>query len=102
MFGVARFILRHKVGAAAVIALGVFALTPSKQDQQPQSANPWATQGPAVEEEPGLIGGVVDTVVDTTVTYLDENDLNPIERSDETVASFENTAAAMGDANARN
>jgi hypothetical protein len=102
MFGIARYILRHKVGATAVVALAVVFMSPSKQDEAPRSNNPWATQSTAtVAEEPGLIGGVVDGVVDTTVAYLDEHDLNPVERADETVDSFENTAAAMSDANAR-
>lgn len=106
MFGIARYIIRHKVGATAVVALAVFYMTPSRQAEAPQSNNPWAAQAaPAASttaEKPGLVGGVVDGVVDTAVAYLDENDLNPVERADETVASFENTATAMGEANGNN
>lgn len=106
MFAFARYIIRHKVGATAVVALAVFYMTPSAQDEAPQSNNPWAASAApsaAVQaEEPGLIGGMVDGAVDTAVAYLDENDLNPVERADETVESFESSATALGDANARN
>jgi hypothetical protein len=99
MFGVARYILRHKVGATAVVALAVFYMTPGKQDETAQSNSPWATGAQAA---PVAEASMIDGVVDSTVEFLDENDLNPIERADETVASFENTSTAMGDANARN
>ncbi len=104
MFGIARYIIRHKVGATAVVALAVFYMTPSAQDQAPESNSPWAASSTTTvaAEEPGLVGGVVDSVVDTTVAYLDEQGMNPVERADETVANFENSAAALESASSRN
>ena len=103
MFGFARYIVRHKVGATAVVALAVFYMTPNKDEAAPSSNNPWAVQAePQVAEEPGMVGSMVDTAVDSTVAYLDEAGINPLTQSEETVGRLEDTATAMGEANGRN
>ena len=100
MFAFARFIIRHKVGATAVVALGVFFMTPGEEAEVSRSDNPWALEPSqmAASTEPGMIDGVLDS----TVAYLDESGMNPIAASDETVGRLEDTATAMGAANASN
>ena len=103
MFGFARWVVRHKVGATAVVALAVFYMTPNKNEEVPQSNNPWAVQtAPVAAEEPGMLDGMVDTAMDSTVAYLDEAGMNPLAKSDEAVGRLEDTATAMGGANGRN
>ncbi len=102
MFRFAQFIVRHKVGAVAVLALGVFVMMPNEGEQEEKSNNPWAQASAPSQtvqaEEPGFVGQIVDEAV----AYLDENDLNPIDRADEAVGRLDDTAAAYGDVNARN
>lgn len=105
MFGIARWVVRHKVGATAVVALGVFFLSPGQEDEQPQQSNsPWAQQAApsnrvmASNEETGFI----DDMMDEAVAYLDETGMNPMEKADETVGRFDDTAAAYERVNSRN
>lgn len=94
MFAPARFVVRHKVGATAIL-----------EDAQ-QSSSPWALNAApsqaSTTQDAGLIDGVVDTAVSTAVTYLDEAGMNPMAEAEETVDRFDQTAAAMGEANDRN
>lgn len=104
MFALARWVVRHKVGATAVVALAVFYMTPNKSEEAQQSAstNPWSVNAApvtaSVQEDQGFVSGMVDSAV----AYLDEADMNPIAQSEETVGRLEDTAAAMSSANGRN
>ena len=106
MFALARFVVRHKVGTTALLALGVFYMMPAEGDMAQQSSSPWALEvGPAqpvASDDAGMIDGVVDTAVDTAVTYLDDAGMNPMAEAEATVDRFDQTAAAMGHANANN
>ena len=102
MFRFAQYVVRHKVGAVALVALGVFVMMPNKSEEVEQSSSPWAAQSAPSQtvqaEEPGFVGQIVDEAV----AYLDENDLNPIDRADEAVGRLDDTASAYGDVNSRN
>lgn len=106
MFALARFVVRHKVGVTALLALGLFYMVPSEGEDAQQSNSPWALNAAPAQasttQDAGLIDGVVDTAVDTAVTYLDEAGMNPMAEAEETVDRFDQTAAAMGEANGRN
>lgn len=106
MFAIARFVVRHKVGVTAIVALGVFYMVPSEGEEAQTSNSPWALNAAPAQagssESTGMLDGLVDTVVDTAVTYLDEAGMNPMTEAEATTERFEQTAAAMGEANARN
>ena len=106
MFAIARFVVRHKIGATAILALGVFYMVPSKSDESQQSNSPWALNAAPAQagssEATGMLDGMVDTAVDTAVSYLDEAGMNPMTEAEATTERFDQTAAAMGEANARN
>ncbi len=103
MFRVAQYIVRHKVGATAVLALGVFFLMPNKNEQaEQQSSSPWAAQSAPSQTVQAEEAGFVDKMVDGAVAYLDENDINPLDQADEAVGRFDDTASAYGNVNQRN
>ncbi len=92
--------MRHKVGAFALIALGVFFLTPEKDDQPQQSSNPWATQSAESVQVAAVDDtSFVDDLVSEAGDYLDEAGINPVAAADETVGRFDNTASAYSSAN---
>ncbi len=100
MFGVARFVVRHKVGVVAVLAIGAFFLTPDQQDEPVQSSNPWSVQDAPVQVAQVDEVSFVDDIVDEAVTYLDDAGLNPVEKADEAVGRFDDTASAYNRVNA--
>jgi hypothetical protein len=102
MFAFARYIIRHKVGATAVVALGVFFMTPGQGEEAPKSNNPWALDAAPAAASAAGEPGMIDGMIDSTVAFLDENGVNPLSAGDETVGRLEDTASAMGDANSRN
>lgn len=104
MFRVAQFVVRHKVGAVAVIALGVFIMTPNKGEEAAaqRSNSPWSAQAAAAPASSSEDAGFVTQMVDGAVAYLDENDMNPLDQADEAVGRLDNTAAAYGAVNAAN
>ena len=99
MFGIARWVVRHKVGATAIFALGIFFLS-SGEEPEPVATNPWGVQPAqaASTEEPG----VVDAAIDGAVDYLDEAGLNPVSQADESVQRLDDTATAFQQVNAEN
>ncbi len=102
MFGIARYVVRHKVGAVAIVALGVFFLSPSKGEEVEVSNNPWAAQQAPVQVAAADEGGFVDDLMDEAVGYLDEAGINPLDKADEAVGRFDDTAAAYSQVNAQN
>ncbi len=104
MFTVARFIVQHKVGAVAIMAIGVFFLTPSGDEEAEKSSNPWSAQAQASASSNRVVmssdeGGFIDDMVDEAASMLDEAGLNPVAKADETVGQFESAADSLGDAN---
>jgi hypothetical protein len=98
MFRIARFIVQHKVGAVAVIALGVVFFAPERGEQA-DASNPWsapAQQSFAAAEEPGML----DQIVDKADTMLAESGMDPRETAEETVGRFDDTASRYESANA--
>ena len=99
MFSLARMIVRNKVGAAAVLAIGVFILTPGEQEPEGPS-NPWAKrETPAVTVAQQDEGGFIDDIMTEATEFLDETGMNPVEKADETVKAFDDTASAYSRAN---
>ena len=47
MFAIARWIVRHKVGTVAIVALGVVMLSPNENEAEKTSTNPWSTEAQA-------------------------------------------------------
>ena len=100
MFKLAQFIVRHKVAAVAVIAVGVFVMTPSEDEAAEQSSNPWAAQSAPVQyasasEEDSFVSNMVDGAVE----YLDEAGMNPVAAADEHVGRLDNAATSFSKAN---
>ena len=97
MFRLARFIVQHKVGAVAVIALGVVFFAPERGEQE-GPANPWSApaQPTYVEaEEPGFI----DQLVTEADTMLAESGMDPREATEESVGRFDDTAGSFSKVN---
>lgn len=103
MFGLARGIVRHKVGTVAVICIAVFFFsTDQKQDAERAANNPWALQAVAERSAPAEEPGFVDSAVDAGMAYLDEAGINPVGEAEDTVQRLDNTAGAVTDANRNN
>lgn len=104
MFRIAQFVVRHKVGAVAICALGVFFMTPNKgEEAASQSGNsPWSAQSAPSATVNAEESGFVGQMVDGAVAYLDEHDINPLDKADETVGRLDQTASAYGAVNAAN
>lgn len=102
MFKVAQYIVRHKVGATAVLALGVFFMMPNQDEEVETSNNPWAVQSAPSQRVQAEEQGFVDQIMDEAVAYLDENDMNPLEQADEAVGRLDETAAAYSQVNDSN
>lgn len=104
MFAFARSIVRHKVGAVAVLALGVFFLAPGDDDSEEKSNSPWgqdALTQVAEAEESGFLGGAIDSAIDGAVEYLDEAGLNPVDMADDSTSNWDGAADAFENANNR-
>lgn len=102
MFTLARYVVRHKVGAVAIIALGVFFLMPSGDEEPVQSSNPWAAnQAPAPQFASVEEDGFLDDIVNEAVGYLDEAGMNPMADADAAVNRLDDTAAAYSRVNGR-
>ena len=100
MFAFARFVVRHKVGAAALVALGVFVMMPSEDEAAAeQSASPWSAQAATVQVAQAQESSFVGEVVDGTVAYLDEAGLNPLSASSESADRLNGTAGAVAKVN---
>lgn len=97
MFTLAKWIVQHKVGAVAVMALGVVLFAPEKDEQQ-GPASPWSAPAEAPQvaaEDPGFI----DQIVAEADTMLTESGMDPREAAEETVGRFDDTAGSMAGAN---
>ena len=103
MFAIARYVFRHKIGATAIVALGVFFMMPGDdQAERDGAANPWSAkaaptqfvQGSQVEET-----SFVGEVFDGAVAYLDEAGMNPLASSKESAGNLEMTAGAVAGVN---
>lgn len=99
MFSFARYVVRHKVGAVAICALGVFFLTPNHDEQPEQSSNPWSAQAAPTQIAQAEESSFVDGIVTEAVSYLDEAGLNPMEETDAAVGRLDDTASAFGKVN---
>lgn len=99
MFSFARYIVRHKVGATAVCALGVFFLTPDHDEQPEQSANPWSAQAAPAQVAQVEETSFVDDLVTEASSYLDEVGINPVSDADEAVGRLDDTASAFNRVN---
>lgn len=103
MFVIARALVRHKVGAVAVLALGVFFFLPSGEDAaDAQASGPWKADASAADaqaEEPSFIVGAFDSAIDGAVEYLDDTGLNPVEMTEKSSGNWDGAADAFESAN---
>lgn len=102
MFALARGIIRHKVGAVAVVCIAVFLFATDQKQDEERANNPWAAQAVAARSAPAEEAGFVDSAVDAGMAYLDEAGMNPVTHGEETVQRLDNTAGAVADANRNN
>ena len=102
MFALARGLIRHKVGAVAVICIAVFFFSTDQKEDAERANNPWAAQAIAARSAPAEEPGLVDSAVDAGMAYLDEAGINPVSEAGETVQRLDNTAGAVADANRNN
>lgn len=98
MFSAARFLVRHKVAAIAVIGLGMFALSPKAEEDAPRS--PWAIQSQpqgSAGEEPGLL----DDLAAEAEVALAASGVAEMVGADASLERMEGAAGAYENANAR-
>ena len=99
MFALARGIVRHKVGAIAVIGIAAFAMMPSADEEAETSSSPWGKQAPGTQVAKADEGGFIDDIVSEADSMLAESGMDPREKAAETVDRFDNTANAFSNAN---
>lgn len=105
MFKFAQQIVRHKIGFVTVAAFAVFVFTKDSHEEAAKPSSPWAAQGEAVlgasaSGEGAAAPGMVDKAMAAVGEYLGEaTGINPVEMTDQTVNSFNDTAEAMKKAN---
>lgn len=100
MFTIARYVVRNKVGAVAVVALGVFFLSNSGQEEEQQPSSPWSKQAEvttvaAAEDE----GGFISDIMAEADTLVADSGLDPREKAGDAVGRLDGAASAFGDAN---
>lgn len=104
MFGVAQWVVRHKVLVVGVAAAGFIFFGGNKEEQKP--ANPWAVnvQPQQAEASSGSKGGfdkAYGAVAKAAKKYadVDIDGVNPSKLSDSTKANFANAEDGMKKAN---
>ena len=98
MFGIARTIIRHKVGAIAIVAIGAFFLMPNGEEEQ-VSTNPWSAQAQTSAVASAEESGLVDDLITEAGDFLDENGISTSAVSDQTVGRMDGAAEAYEGAN---
>jgi len=101
MFGFAKFIVNHKIAAVAVIAAGVFFMTPGKDEQAANEHNPWASPPAGAHVAASAEPGILDTVIDKADTMLAESGYDPRDQAETAVGRFDDTATKYSEANSR-
>ena len=102
MYRFAQYVVRHKVGATAVFALGVFFMLPDNDEQNESANNPWASQPAATQVASNDEPGFMSDLMDEATSFLDENDINPMDHAEDAVGRFDQTASAYTEVNERN
>ena len=74
MSEIARYLVRHKVGVTAVVALGIVFMAPNKQEQLQQPTDPWSARQAKAEMAEAESGDVLDKIVDGASSYFDEGE----------------------------
>jgi len=98
MLRLAKFIVQHKFGFIAAVALGVVFFAPETKEQ-PASSNPWSVSAEpsyVVAEEPGMF----DQIVDKADAMLAESGMDPRDTAEAAVGRFDDTASQYESANA--
>ena len=98
MLRLAKFIVQHKFGFIAAVALGVVFFAPETKEQ-PASSNPWSVSAEpsyAVAEDRGM----VDQIVDKADAMLAESGMDPRDTAEAAVGRFDDTASQYESANA--
>ena len=98
MFSLARIIVRNKIAFIALIGVGIFITMPSESEEEAPSG-PWAIQSQQKQVAQADKGGFVSEMMDEASEFLDENDINVIDKADGAVDRFGNTASAYSNAN---
>jgi len=98
MFTLARFVVRNKLLALAVVGGGIFFMMPSGQEEE-KPANPWSVQPDKPTLAQAEEGGFVDELVTEAGDFLDENGINPAAMADESVGRLDSAASAYDKAN---
>lgn len=98
MFGIARYVVRHKVGAVAVAALIVVIASPNEGEEVEVSSNPWAAQPHTVQVAQADDTGFMDDVWEEANGLLDEAGVNPVTQIEENGERLEGASTALSSA----
>jgi len=98
MFSLARIIVRNKIAFIALAGVGIFIAMPSESEEEAPTS-PWAIQSQQTQVAKAEEGGFVSDMMDEASAFLDENDINVIDKADGAVDRFGDTASAYSNAN---